>query len=104
MDQMLVTSERCIFSFSSKTGYSIKKGWPEVSQHIRDYMRQNPDLHRPPIERSNFVYHMQGNLAWVYFDNREGELHGRHQRVLRKENGVWKIINMTAINESSYEQ
>jgi hypothetical protein len=92
------------FSFTSKDGYTIKKGWEEISDYIGNFMRQNPDPHEPPIERSNFVYHLQGNLAWVYFDNREGDLYGRYQRVLRKENGQWKVINMTGINEASYEE
>lgn len=91
------------FSFTSRDGYAIKKGWEAISEHVRNYMRDNPDPHEPPIERSNFVYHLQGNLAWVYFDNREGSLFGRYQRVLRKENGKWKVINMTGINEASYE-
>ena len=93
------------FSFSSKESFVVKKGWEEVSEHIRNYMRDNPDPHLPPIDRSNFVFHLQGDLAWVYFDNVEGgETSGRHQRVLRKENGKWKMINMTGIDEGSYEE
>lgn len=92
------------FAFSSKNDYVMRKGWEEVDDHIKNYMRNNPDPHSPPIERSNFVFHLQGNLAWVYFDNREGDIYGRQQRVLRKENGVWKLINVTAFDESSYQE
>lgn len=94
--------EDVFFSYVSKMDYTIKKGWEALSQHMRDYMQDNPDPHQPPIERSDYVFHLQGNLAWVYFKNREGEATGQHQRVLRKENGNWKIINMTGIDEGSY--
>lgn len=61
---------------------------------MRSFMQNNPDPHLPPIERSDYVFHLQGNLAWVYFKNQEGqETAGQHQRVLRKENGLWKMIN-----------
>lgn len=92
------------FSATSRENYTIKKGWEAVSDNMKLYFQNNPDPHHPPIERSNFAYHIQGNLAWVYYDNREGNSYGKQQRVLRKENGQWKIINMTTIDEGSYQE
>jgi len=90
------------FSATSREGYTIRKGWKAVSENMKLYFRNNPDPHHPPIERDNFAYHIQDDLAWVYYDNREGDAYGKQQRVLRKENGQWKIINMTTIDEGSY--
>lgn len=96
--------EDVFFSFCSKTAYVVKKGWRALSVHMRNFMQDNPDPHLPPIERGDYVFHLQGDLAWVYFNNQEGESAGQHQRVLRKENGVWKMVNMTGIDEASYQE
>ncbi len=92
------------FAYTSANTFVMCKGWEEVKEHMKNFMRDNPDPHSPPIERSNFVFHLQDDLAWVYFDNREGEVYGKQQRVLRKENGQWKIINVTAFDASSYDE
>ena len=92
------------FAYTSANTFVMCKGWEEVKEHMKTFMRDNPDPHSPPIERSNFVFHLQDGLAWVYFDNREGEVYGKQQRVLRKENGQWKIINVTAFDASSYDE
>lgn len=96
--------EDVFFSFCSKTDYVVKKGWRALGEHMRNFMQDNPDPHLPPIERGDYVFHLQGDLAWVYFNNREGESAGQHQRVLRKENGTWKMVNMTGIDEASYQE
>lgn len=97
--------EDVFFSYTSKIDYTIKKGWEALSEHMRQFMQDNPDPHLPPIERNDYVFYLQGDLAWVYFNNKEGEqTAGLHQRVVRKENSVWKLVNMTGIDEGSYRE
>ncbi len=90
-------------SYVAKDGYAINEGWTEVSEYAKDFFSANPDPHFTTIEPSNFTYHIHGNIAWVYFDSPVGSLkQGRHQRIARKENGVWKVISWTGFDEFSY--
>ncbi len=92
-----------LHSFSSKDGYTLAEGWDALSQFMLDFFKQYPEPQPSPVlERSNFVYHIHNNIAWVFFDSKETTSEGRHQRILRKENGAWKLVNMTGIDEGSF--
>ena len=64
----------------------------------------NLDPHLSNVEPENFTYYIYDDIAWTYFDIPEGsENQGRHQRILRKENGRWKMINCTGFDGYSYQ-
>jgi len=98
-------SEDVVHCFASREGYSRNEGWEAVSRHIQEIFNTYPGPEETPIiERTNYVFHIHGNVAWVYFDSREWTSYGRHQRILRKEHGKWKLVHMTGINEASYTE
>ena len=91
-------------SYVSNETYDINEGWEQVKQFAKDFFITNLDPHVPNVESENFTYSIYDNIAWVYFDIPEGsEKQGRHQRILRKENGKWKIINWTGFDSYSYQ-
>jgi len=90
-------------SYVSKNSYVINEGWAEIQSFGRSFFRENPDPHVISIDPYKLTFHIYDDLAWVYFDSRlKSQLQGRHQRILRKENGRWKIINWTCFDEASY--
>lgn len=91
-------------SYVSKETYDINEGWEQVSQFAKDFFTTNLDPHLLNFRSNNFTYHIYDKIAWVYFDIPEGsENQGRHQRILRKENGRWKIINWNGFDSYSYQ-
>lgn len=94
-----------VHCFASKNGYVRNEGWANVSSHILSIFNQFPEPENDPlIKRDNYVYYIHRNIAWVYFDSKESASHGRQQRMLRKENGQWKLISASGIDEASYKE
>ena len=90
------------FNFTQKNGNWHFQGWEAVSEAMREHMEASEDNTNTNVERSNIHFHIDGNLAWVNFNQQDG-LGKWEQRVLEKRNGEWKIINMTAIAHSTWE-
>lgn len=90
------------FNFSSKDGNWHYQGWENVSRVMRASMQES-EPNQNPVKRDNFTHRIEGNMAWVTFDQEDG-MRKWEQRVLEKKNGNWKIINMTAIGHSSWEE
>jgi hypothetical protein len=48
---------------------------------------------------SNYQIHVDGNMAWAYYDEVKTDSKGKHSsyefRMLEKVNGVWKIVAMS---------
>lgn len=78
--------------------------WPSLSAQMQENMKAGPSKELPFVERTNFQYRIDKNLAWVHFDQKDDNRRTKEQRVLAKENGQWKIINMTAVDVSSFEK
>jgi len=83
-------------------------GWTPINEGIDNYMRQNPEpdgiSNHPKVERRNMVWKFfNSELAFVIWDqyNSDQELkmfhHSKETRIMEKQNGSWKIVNMTAL-------
>ncbi len=92
-----------VHCFVSKEEGNRIEGWENVKQFGQALFKKYPEpATTSMIERDNFVYHIYEKIAWVYFDSKERTSQGRHQRILRKEHGQWKLISVWGVDESSY--
>ena len=96
------STEGILFHYATETEHYLFEDWPALSSQMKENMKDGPSKEMPFVERKNFKYKIDGNLAWVHFDQKDDNRESKEQRVLVKENGLWKIANMTAINVSSY--
>lgn len=93
-----------LFHYASSSRHYLFHDWEALSGQMREKMEGGPAKELPFVERSNFQYRIDGNLAWIHFDQKDEDRESKEQRVLVKEKGKWKIVNMTAIEVSSFEK
>lgn len=93
-----------LFHYVYDGGHYLFEGWSALSASMKENMKAGPSEELPHVERSNYQYRIDGNLAWVHFDQKDDNRQSKEQRVLAKEDGKWKIVNMTAVDVSSFEK
>ena len=98
------SEEGILFHYATEAEHYLFEDWTALASQMQENMKAGPAEKMPFIERKNYKYKIDGNLAWVHFDQKDDNRVSKEQRVLEKENGKWKIVNMTAINVSSYEK
>ncbi len=86
----------------------VKSGWAEVDEKIGNYIKANPlkageSASHPKVERKNMKTHFfSPQLAYLYWDqyNSDGAMKiftlSKDSRLMEKENGEWKILNVTS--------
>lgn len=93
-----------LFHYVYDGGHYLFEDWSALSKAMQDNMKNGPSKELPFVERSNYQFRIDKNLAWVHFDQKDDNRFSKEQRVLAKENGKWKIVNMTAVDVSSFEK
>ncbi len=93
-----------LFHYANEAEHYLFENWSKLAAQMKENMKGGPSEQLPYVERKNFKYKIDGNLAWVHFDQKDDNRESKEQRVLVKENGRWKIVNMTAVDVSSYEK
>lgn len=88
--------------------YEASVGWKQVDERIGKFIRENPvpsgGSSHPKVERRNMLFKFYGNnmvyMTWDQY-NSDKEVKNYQQskevRLLEKQNGKWKIINMSAL-------
>lgn len=85
--------------------FDAKQGWQEVDDKTGKYIKENKVLgsEHPRLERKNMVHKFYGDnavfLVWdQYNSNPNGKkyYHSKEARVMEKEDGKWKIVNVSA--------
>ena len=87
--------------------FDAKTGWPAVDKKIGDYIKNNPTApgtsSHPRVERKNMIIHFFSNdVAYLVWDQYNGDkesktfLHSKDERIMEKENGEWKIANVSS--------
>ena len=87
------------FLYSDKGAVFQFDDWNTLAETMKENL--GGDLN---FQRTNFRYLIDGNLAWVSFDQKEKDQYKKEQRTLVKKEGAWKIVNMTAADVKSYER
>lgn len=93
-----------LFHYANESENHLYEEWSSLSAQMKEKMKNGSSKELPFVERSNFQYRIDNNLAWVHFDQKDDNRRSKEQRVLVKENGRWKIASMTAVDVSSYEK
>jgi DNA-binding CsgD family transcriptional regulator len=89
----------------------IKEGWEAIGERLARIMADPmmPDGVSTRVERENFNLRVEGNMAWVTFDqvsptppNWSVGIAGisREMRVLEKHDGEWKVAFVAMVNRS----
>jgi hypothetical protein len=87
--------------------YSAKIGWPTINEKYIDYFKNNPvpvgTSDYPIVEKRNLLFKFfNDNVAFVTWDQYERKdiskpfRKAKASRIMEKQDGVWKIANMTA--------
>jgi hypothetical protein len=87
--------------------YSATVGWPAINEKYGNYIKDNPvsegSSSHPKVERRNMIFKFYSSeLAFVAWDqyNSDDEMKtyqiSKETRIMEKQNGLWKIANMTA--------
>jgi tetratricopeptide (TPR) repeat protein len=89
--------------------YESVVGWDKIAS-VRNFLKANPHPLDVEVDRSDFIIVHNGNLAWVQYDETvalrtkpESTFHSREQRVLRKDQGRWRILSQISIGTDSYK-
>ena len=71
--------------------------WESINQFTVDHITQNPES--IPIPESNFDYviHLFGETAWVFFSKNVNGQKVQETRFMVKEKGQWRIARMQTI-------
>lgn len=93
-----------LFHYAYNGGHYLYQDWRALAAQMKENMSASPNQSLPYVERTNFIFRIDNTLAWVHFDQKDDNRLSKEQRVLVKENDKWKIVNMTAINVSSFEE
>jgi ketosteroid isomerase-like protein len=94
---------------AGESGYGYYVGWEEIGSAFKELFENNPEPGTSKEVKTNYKIKVYKESAWTVFDNEvynsEGELTGKsiHVEFLEKVNGEWKIVYLSIVNTSSYE-
>ena len=86
---------------ASKTRYGYHVGWKEIGSTFKELFKNIPDSRPRKLQLSNYKIKVYKESAWAIFNNEEGNI---GVRFLEKVNGEWKIVFLSAIMASTYEE
>lgn len=74
-------------------------GWEELSAQVKEEFSKNPDpIDRKP-EKTDYNFMVKENMAFVTFKE-DGDM---STRVLKKHDGVWKVLNVGVVQTGAYQ-
>jgi hypothetical protein len=91
-------------------GYNYIVGWAGIGLVFREGFEGNPDTRLHKFVNSNYKIKVYPESAWAVYDenwyDREGVLveYNIDVRFLEKVKGEWKIVYLSTINTTSYDE
>ena len=94
--------------WNNKDGsFDASVGWNNIDTRIGDYIKANPlqqvASSHPEVLRKNMTVHFfSDKLAYLVWDQYNSDTekksfyHSREQRIMEKQDGAWKILNVTS--------
>jgi len=95
---------------SGNHNYSFSKGWDNIGPAYQDLFKNHPDAITTEYEKVNFKIEIYKNSAWVTHDEliKDSEHEYQYKQIgvhlLVKEKGEWKIIYLSYVDSSSYDE
>jgi hypothetical protein len=113
LSNTFVKDENTIRMSSMKAGYTFREGWDIIGPVYEEWLKERwSDYTNRKHEKTNYRIKVYPNSAWAVFDEKiERDYKGEHQefqsigvRFLEKVNGEWKIVFLSQVRISSYEE
>ena len=105
-----VQDETSIWLGTGKSGYTYGVGWKKIGSDFKEYFENNPEPGTGKFENTNYRIKVYKESAWAIYDqvmyNSEGEVTWENigVRFLEKVDGEWKIVYLSFVNTTSYEE
>ncbi len=93
-----------VWTVATRDGVKQYRGWEAWSSAVKKLFEEDPEPKPYDVVKSNYMFHLFGNGAWVTFDQVAGGNESKEVRVLEKINGRWRILMVEAVynaNESA---
>ena len=104
-----LNARKADYDFIVGWGYNYIVGWEGIATSFKDGFQGNPDTLLYRFENSNYKIKVYPESAWAVYDenwyDRQGALVELNidVRFLEKVNGEWKIVYLSTVNTTSYE-
>jgi len=105
-----VQDETNIRLAASKSGYTYYVGWEDLGAAFKEYFENNPDPSTNKYVKTDYKVKVYKESAWAInnetvYDS-EGEISSKMivVRFLEKVDGEWKIVYLSTVNTTSYEE
>jgi len=98
------------YNYIEGWGYNYIVGWEEISLAFRENSKGNPDPRLYRYENSNYKIKVYPQSAWAVYDeiwyDKDGELteYNIDVRFLENVDGAWKIVYLSTVNTTSYNE
>ena len=105
-----VQDETIIRLIAWKDGYGYRVGWKEMGSVFKEGFEKYPEPIKEKQVKTNYKIKVYKESAWAVYDNEllnsEGELTNKsiHVEFLEKVNDEWKIVYLSEVYTSSYEE
>lgn len=103
-----VHSSNALFTYTDSEEFNKLEGWEAIRTAIEETMAETESVDDLLLERNNYHIEAGEDIAWAWFDQRDN-LEGQpidkmETRVLKKVDGDWKILHVSVVEVSSYEE
>lgn len=94
---------------AEKNGYDLRTGWVETARVAREMFEESPEPWTSRSIKTNHRIKVYENSAWAMHDESWVDPEGKEfmknigVRFLEKVNGEWKIVYVSYVNTSSYQ-
>jgi len=105
-----VQDESIIRLNSGNYGHSYSKGWENIGTAYKDLFEANPEAITTKYEKVNYKIEIYKKSAWVVHDELIYDSENEYQytqigvHLLVKKKGLWKIVYLSYVDTSSYEE
>jgi hypothetical protein len=104
-----VTDESYIKLQAYKNGYNYNVGWEERIASLKELIKNNPNPAAVKLKNTNYKIKVYPKSAWAVYDQNIYDSEGNFSnmsinvRFLEKVNEEWKIIYLSSVGVTSYE-
>lgn len=97
-------SPSAFHSYTDKNVVRQFEGWQNIARAAKQIMEDMPNTPLQEVERKNLNWRIMGENIWLTFDQYMGDSVSKEMRLLEKVDGDWKMVLMSAVGVSTYEE
>ncbi len=108
ISETFVQDETAMKIGAAKGGYFVRPGWENIAANYENNFKNNPAPITRELKKTNFIIKVYKKSAWAMHNEIQPTSHGDTSKqiivhFLEKHNGAWKIVYMSQIFVSSYD-